>query len=145
MMVQFHIVTAFTRKACYIIFILLISISLSFGGIQAKSCKGGADCLNCAEQAHRHVSGPHAGMVNQGCGPGQRDGTCGFEASHSPDEFHGIVSVGRLDNHEFCGIFTAASDACGQSDFSSEFLLRFDSPNTDGPIPIYLLNDSLLC
>lgn len=145
MMVQFHIVTAFTRKACYIIFILLISISLSFGGIQAKSCKGGADCLNCAAQAHRHFPGTHAGMENQGCGPGQEDSPCGYEASQPPDGFHGIVSAGRLDNHEFCGIFSVASGEGGQCNFSGKFLQQFDSAKIDEAIPIYLLNASLLC
>jgi len=145
MVFKFNIVSAYVRKACAILFILLISISFSVGGAQAKTCKGGADCLICVQQAHPHVSGSHAAAENLGCGPGQKDSQCGYEASQRRDGFHGIVSAGRPDNHEFSGIFSVASGEGGQCNFSGKFLQQFDSAKIDEAIPIYLLNASLLC
>ena len=111
----------------------------------AKSCEGGPDCLNCAEAAHAHVPGTDAGKENHGCGPGQKDGTCGFEADRSPDQFHGIVSAVRSDNHEFSGIFTAASDEFDPSYLSGEIISLFLSPGSGKITSIYLLHESLLC
>ena len=111
----------------------------------AKNCKGGPDCLNCVELTHPHVAGEMADMENHGCGSGQKDGTCGFEASQSPDEFHGIVSAVRPDNHEFSGIFTAGPDEFDQSYLSGEIISLILSPDSGKKTPIYLLHQSLLC
>jgi hypothetical protein len=145
MIVKLNIRNAFSRKACCVIFILFISISFSLSGAVAKSCKGGPDCLNCVELAHPHVPGEMADMENHGCGSGQKDGTCGIEAGQSPDEFHGIVSALRPDNHEFSGIFTAGSDEFDQSYLSRQIISLFLSPDSGKITPIYLLHQSLLC
>ena len=145
MILKLNIRNVFFRKACCVIFVLLISISFSLGGALAKSCEGGPDCVNCVELAHPHVPGEMADMENHGCGPGQKDGTCGIEAGQIPDEFHGLVSAARPDNHEFSGIFTAASDGFGQSYLSAEIISLFLSPDSGKITSIYILHQSLLC
>jgi hypothetical protein len=145
MISRLNIFTEFSRKACCVIFILLISISFSFGGTPAKSCKGGSDCASCIELAHSHVPGAVADMENNGCRPGEKTGTCGFEAGRIADEFNGIALIVRSDHYESSGIFAAVSDLNDQPNPSRELRLQFDSPDIDGAVPIYLLNDSLLC
>jgi len=145
MILRSNIFNAFPRKACCVIFVLLISISFSFGGALAKSCKGGPDCLNCAEASHPHVPDTDAGKENHGCGPGQNDGSCGFESGRSQDEFQVIVSTVRPDNHESSGIFKAASDEFDPSYLSGEIISLFLSPDSGKITPIYLLHESLLC
>jgi hypothetical protein len=145
MILKLNICNAFFRKVCCVIFILLINISFSLGGALAKSCKGGPDCLNCVELEHPHTPGMDTGLKNHGCGYGQKDGTCGFEAGRGPDEFHGIVSAVRPDKCEFSGIFTAASDEFGQSYLSGEIISLFLSPDSGKITSLYLLHQSLLC
>jgi hypothetical protein len=153
MILKPNIRNAFSRKVCCVILILFISISFSFSGALAKNCKGGPDCLNCVKLAHPHVpgemadnvAGQMADMQNHGCGSGQKDGTCSFEAGRSPDEFHGIVSAARPDNHEFSGIFTAGPEGVGQSYLSGEIISPILSPDSGKKTPIYLLHQSLLC
>jgi hypothetical protein len=142
---KLNIINAYSRKACCIIFILFISISFSIGGAQAKSCKGGPDCANCAGPAHPHAPGAQAGMENNGCRPGDKNGTCGFEDDRSPDEFHGFALATRSENHNFSGIFNAVSDEYVLSHLFLEVPLPFHSPSGGGTTPIYLINRSLRC
>lgn len=145
MRIKLNILNSSSRKACCIVFTLFISISFSLGGALANGCEGGPDCLNCAQLAHLHVSGAEADMENHGCRPGDNNGTCGVETNQNPDEFHGIVSAVRSDNHEYSGIFTNASGEHGQSYLSGESLSQFHARGSVRIIPIYLLNHSLLC
>jgi hypothetical protein len=145
MVLKSNIGNIFSRKVCCVILILFISISFSLNGAMAKSCNGGPDCLNCVELAHPHVPGEMADMENHGCGSGQKDGTCSFEAGRSPDEFHGIVSAARPDNHEYSGIFTAGPVEFDPSYLSGETISLFLSSDSGKTTPIYLLHQSLLC
>lgn len=140
-----NILNAFLRKACYIIFALFLSISFSLGGALANGCKGGPGCMNCAQLAHLHVPGAVAEMENHDCWPGDNNGTCGVETNQNPDEFRGIASAVRSDNHAYSGIFTAASGEQGQSHLSEKSLSQFRSRGSVRITPIYLLNHSLLC
>ena len=145
MHIKLNIFHVLSRKAVCIIFIMLISVNFALGGALAKSCKGGPDCANCVALAHTHVPGAEAGMGNFGCRPGDKNDTCGFEAGRIPNEFYGITSAFRSDNHEFSGIFTAVSDGYGPSYLSREFISLFLSPDSGRITPIYLINQSLLC
>jgi len=140
-----NILLALSRKAVCIIFILFISINFSFGSALSKNCKGGPDCVNCALLARPHAHGAESGMQNSRCQTDEKTGTCGFEAGRIADEFNGIALIVRSGHHESSGIFTAASDLNDQPNPSREFLLQFDSLDIYGAIPIYLLNDTLLC
>jgi len=145
MILKLNIHNASFRKAFCVIFILLISISFPFGGAFAKSCQGGPDCANCVELAHSHMPWAVADMDNNGCRPGDHNGTCSFETDRSPDESNRVALTIRSDHHASSGIFAAVSDLIDQPNPSREFRLHFDSAEIDGAIPIYLLNDSLLC
>jgi hypothetical protein len=140
-----NILIAILRKAVCIIFILFISTNFSFGSALSKDCKGGPDCANCALLAGPHAHGPDAGMQNNRCQADEKTGTCGFEAGQGPDDASRIALTVRSDQREFSAIFVAQSVVYKRPDFSGEFLLQFDSPDIAGAIPIYLLNDSLLC
>jgi hypothetical protein len=140
-----NIRNAFSRKACCIIFILFVSVSFSLGDALANSCKGGPDCLNCAERAHSQVPGAETGMENHSCRSVEQNSTCGFEASRSPYDFHGIASAIRSAHHEYSGLFTADLDEYGQLHFSKKFLSKLHLPDRGEITPIYLLNHCLLC
>lgn len=139
-----NILKPFCRTAIYIISILCISVGFSFGGAVANNCQGGADCLVCAELPHGHVAGAAADMKNPGCPPDEQNSTCGFEARQEPDEFYGIVSSVRSYNPVNTGIFTAASDGFDLSLLAGEFISKFLLSDSDGAVPIYLQNQSLL-
>ena len=145
MIKDLNILNAFPRKACYIIFTLFLSISFSLGGVLANGCKGGPDCLNCAQLAHLHVPGAVADMENHGCWPDDNNGTCGVENNQNPDEFHGIVPAIRSDNHAYSGIFSDAPGEHTQSHLSGELRSQYRSHGKVRITPIYLLNHSLLC
>ncbi len=145
MNLKLNILIALSRKAVCIIFILFISINFSFGSTLAKSCKDGPDCVNCAQLAPPHASGAEAGMENFGCRPGDKNDTCGFEAGRIADEFHGFALAARSKNHNFPGIFNAASDEYVISHLYTEFPSPFHTHSGGGAAPIYLLNRSLLC
>lgn len=140
-----NILIALSRKAVCIIFILFMSINFSFGSVLSKNCKGGPDCANCALEARSHAHDAEAGMQNSRCQTDEKTGTCGFEAGQGPDDASRIALTVRSDQREFSAIFVAQSVVYKRPDFSGEFLLQFDSPDIAGAIPIYLLNDSLLC
>ncbi len=145
MNIERSILKPFCRTAICIISIVCISVGFSFGGALASNCQGSADCLVCAELPHWHVVGKAANMENPGgCQPGGQNSTCGFEASQAPDEFHGIVSSVRSYNPGNTGIFTAASDGFDPGLLPVEFLSEFLLSDSDGAIPIYLQNQSLL-
>jgi hypothetical protein len=142
---KLNILNSSSRKACYIIFTLFISISFSLGGALANGCKGGVDCLNCAQLAHLHVPDVKADMENHGCRPGDNNDTCGVETNQNPDEFQGIAPAVRSDNPAYSGIFSGTSGEHGQSHLSGGLLSHFHSRGSARITPIYLLNHSLLC
>jgi hypothetical protein len=139
-----NILKLFCRTAICIISMLILSIGFSFGGALASNCQGGAGCLVCAELPHGHVAGRTADMQNPGCTPGGQNGSCGFEAHQDPDEFHGIVSSVRSYNPVNTGIFTAASNGTVPSLLTGEFISKFVLSDSDGAVPLYLQNQSLL-
>jgi hypothetical protein len=139
-----NILKPFCRTAICIISMLILSIGFSFGGALASNCQGGADCLVCAELPHGHVAGEAANMENPDCSPGGQNGTCGFEARQDPDEFHGIVSSLRSYTPVNPGIFTAASNGTVPSLLTGEFISKFVLSDSDGAVPLYLQNQSLL-
>lgn len=145
MHIKLNILNSFSRKACYIIFTLFISISFSVGGALSIGCEGGPDCLNCARPAHLHVQGAKADMGNHGCWPGDNNATCGVEDNQNPDRSGFITVTARSESHNFSGFFNAASDENVLSHLLIEYPSPFPSPRGNGIIPIYLLNHSLLC
>ncbi len=145
MHIKLNILNSFSRKACYIIFTLFISISFSFGGALANSCKGGADCLNCAELAHLHVPGAETGMENHGCRPVGQNSDCGFEDYRIPDHQVFLVSAFRVDNHEGSSIPVFVADDYIKDSLSKGFITPIHFSVITTYRPIYLLNLSLLC
>jgi hypothetical protein len=140
-----NILFARSRKAVCIIFILFISIYFSFGSALSKNCKEGPDCANCALLASPHAHRPDTGINNNRCQADGKTGACGFEAGRSPDESNRFALTVRSGQHAFSAIFTTESVIYNQPNPSGEVILKNDSPEIDGSIPIYLLNDSLLC
>ena len=136
---------AFSLKALCIILILFMSIGFSLAGAQANSCEGGADCLICARQPHRHLPGMHPRMENPGCRPAEQNSTCGFEAGQDAEKFYVIASAVRSFHPVRTGIFAGASDEYDQFRISRG-LIASSFPSEWGPkAPIYLRNQSLLC
>jgi len=140
-----NILKDFSRKTLWILFTLFVGISFSAGGVMANSCQGGADCLNCAAAAHPHLPGMDAEMVNSGCQPADQNGSCGFEAGPSADDFDRMATVVNSGTHPFPGIFSIASDESDQADLYREFITPFQNYCRSELTPIYLLNLSLLC
>ena len=140
-----HTRTAFLQKALNIILIVFMSLGFSFGWALADNCKGGADCLVCAERPHGHIPVAAADMENTGCLPGGQKSPCGFEASQNPDGFHGIISAVRSYHQPYAGIFAMVSAEFGQTLHPKEYLPQILLSYSDETIPIYLLNQSLLC
>ena len=140
-----NIFITFSRKVVCIIFIMLISANFSFSNALSNDCKGGPGCANCVAREHFNMPGTVAGMENNSCSPGDKNTTCRFETGRIPDDANRIALTVRSDSHEFSGIFVAKSDEYNQPNLSKEFSLPFDTPDIDGGIPIYLLNNSLLC
>ena len=136
---------ALSSKAVCITLILLISANFSFGSVLPNHCQGGPGCANCFEPAHSHMTGDATEMENSICWPGDKNTNCGFEAGRMPDDANLIGLVVRSNSHAFSGIFVAESDVHTRPNPSGKLLSQFDSPELDGAIPIYLLNDSLLC
>ena len=142
---KLNILAALLRKGVCIAFMLLISVNFSVGSSLSNTCKGGPDCANCADSAHSHMPGATAQMENTNCRPGDKNTTCGFEAGRTPDDANRIALTVRSDPYEFPGIFVVRSEVHTRPNSSGDFPLQFDSPDTNGAIPIFLLNDSLLC
>jgi len=140
-----NILKDFSRKTLWILFTLFVGISFSAGGVMANSCQGGADCLNCATAAHPHIPGMDVQMVNPGCQSAEPNGSCGFEAGRSADEFDKTTAVVKSGTHPFPGIFSIASDESDQADLYREFITPFQNHYRSELTPIYLLNLSLLC
>jgi len=126
-------------------FILLVGISFSAGGVMANSCQGGAGCLNCAAAAHPHIPGMDADMANQRCQSTDQNRSCGFESDPHPNEFDRIVSVVGFGTYPYTGIFIVASDKFDPTHLSGMSISRIQSADTGGSPPIYLSNRSLLC
>ena len=144
MNLKLDIGNAFTRKAICVGLILFMSIGFSFGGAQANSCDGGADCLICARQPHRHLAGAQASMEKPGCPSGEQNSACGFEAGQGADKFYGIASaVSSLDPAR-SGFTAGAFDDDGQFPFSRGLISSFSFSDPGGKAPIYLLKHSLL-
>jgi hypothetical protein len=137
--------TVFSPRAICIVFTLLIALSFSAGGVQANSCQGGADCLNCAAAAHPHIPGMDVEMFNPGCQSAEQNSSCGFEAGRSADEFDRLATVAESGTHTSSGIFSAASDQSDQADLLREFITPVQNLDNRELTPIYLLNLSLLC
>ena len=140
-----NILKSFSRRTLWIFFILFVSVSFSTSGVIANSCKGGADCLNCAAAAHPHLPGMDVEMVNQGCQSTEQNRSCGFEAGHSADDFDRIATIVTSGTHSYSGIFSIASDESDQAHLHLEFLTQFQYPDRGELTPIFLLNQSLLC
>jgi hypothetical protein len=136
---------AFSPKALCIILILLMSIGFSFAGVQANNCEGGAGCLTCAGQSHRHLPGAQTSAQKQGCRPDEPNGTCGFEVGQDSEKFYGIASAVRSFYPARTGIFAGAFDEYDLFRISRG-LIASSFPSEPGPkAPIYLRNHSLLC
>ena len=145
MNLKLNIVNVFSRRTLCIMFILLVGISFSAGGVMANSCQGGAGCLNCAAAAHPHIPGMDAEMANQGCRSAEQNSSCGFETGRSADEFDRTAAVVKSGTHPYSGIFSAASDESDQAHLYREFITQFQNPDRSELTPIYLRNLSLLC
>lgn len=145
MNLKLNIGNAFMRKAICVGLILFMSIGFSFGGTQANSCDGGADCLICAREPHRHLPGVRPSMERPGCPSGEQNSACGFEAGQGADKFYGIVSAVSSFDPARSGFSTGAFDDDGQFPLSSELISSFSFSDPSGKAPIYLLKHSLLC
>jgi hypothetical protein len=84
-------------------------------------------------------------MVNPGCQSADQNGSCGFEAGQSPDDFDGMAAVVKSGNHPYSGSFSAAFHESGQVYLYQGFNTQFQYPDRGELTPIYLLNLSLLC
>jgi hypothetical protein len=145
MNLQLNIRNKPSRIAIYLSFLMLFaSISASFGNAMANTCQRGADCLVCNERPHGHVPGVRADMQNPGCPPDGQNGTCGFEGDQSPDKFYGILASVRSYSPVNTGIFTAAPNGFDACLLSGEFISKSLLSDSDGAVPIYLQNQSLL-
>ena len=142
---RLNIFTVFSRKAIYVVFTLLIALSFSAGGALAKSCQGGADCIICAAAVHPHLPGMDVEMVNPGCQSAEQNSSCGFEAGRSANELDSMATVAESVTHPYSGIFSAASVDFDQAYLYQGFITQFQYPDRGKLIPIYLLNNSLLC
>lgn len=133
-------------KTIVLIFLaLFISMGLSPGGALADNCQGGAGCFICAELPHRHVPGAVAGMADSDCQTAGQDSNCGIQTSQIPDDLKGIVSSVRSHHQVHTGIFAAVFDEYAQTRLTAEFFPQFLLPDPGGTVPIYLINQSLLC
>lgn len=146
------ILSVLLRQTAYIILILFIAVNLSFGSALSKNCNGGPDCAKCAPLArshahptHQDMQPVHKGMQNDGCQTADNASTCGFEAGRSPEELERIALAFRSDLHGFSGIIAAKSVVYKQSHPYGAFLIPIDSSDVNGTIPIYLLNNTLIC
>jgi len=142
---KLDILMVFSHKALCIAFTLLITLSLSAGGVLANSCQGGPDCINCATAVHPHIPGMDMEMVNQGCQSAEQNSSCGFKSSTSADDFYSMAAVVKSCTQPYFGIFTAASDESDQTHLFRKLISQFEYPDRGELIPIYLLNLSLLC
>ena len=140
-----NIIIALSRKAVCITFILLISVNFSLGSALSDDCKGGPDCANCVAWEHSYMPGDVAEMENTSCRHGDKNTDCGLETGRIPDDANRIALTDRSDSHAYSGIFRAESDVSTRPNLSERSPSQFDSPEIDGVIPLYLLNDSLLC
>ena len=135
----------FIRKTLWILFTLFIGISFSAGGVMAKSCQGGPDCLNCAAAAHPRMPGMDTKMVNPGCQSADQKSTCGFETGQSADDLDRMDAAVNSGSHPFSGIFPAVYDKSNQAHLPRIIISQFQYPDRGELTPIYLLNLSLLC
>jgi hypothetical protein len=145
MKLKLNIGNNYTRKVTCIGLILLVSIGFSFAGARADSCRGGADCLTCAQQPHLHLPGLKMTVENSGCTPAGPNSTCGFEAAQGAEKVYGIASAVRLFQQVRSAIFTAAADADSQFRLSKGLNVPFFQLVPGPKAPIYLRNHSLLC
>ena len=142
---KFNILNLASRKVFSISIILFMSFNFSVLGSQAKICKGGPDCANCIELAHSHMPWVVAEIENSSCKSGFRNTDCGFEDGPIPDDANRIALTDRLDSQAFSGIFKTESVVYTRPNPSCKFPFQFDSRIINSAIPVYLLNDSLLC
>ena len=140
-----NIINLAPRKVFSISLILFMCFNFYVLGAQAKICKGGPNCANCIELAHSHIPGSVAEMENPGCRPGDKNTDCSFETGRIPHDANRIALMYGTELYAFPGIFMAESGVYTRPNPSGKLSSPFDSPIIDGAIPIYLLNDSLLC
>lgn len=145
MKLKSNILVALSRKTVCIAFVVLISVNFSFGNVLSNHCKGGLDCADCVAPAHSHMPGTIAQTENNTCGSGDKNTTCGYQSGRIPADANRIALTLRSDPHEFSGIFVAKSEVNNRPNPSAEFPLQLDSTDMNATIPVYLLNDSLLC
>ena len=124
---------------------VLMGVGFSFGAALANGCEGGPDCQVCAEVLHGHVPGAAADMQAPGCTPDGQNSSCGFESGRDPDNFRSTVSSAGSHLQSHAGIFAAASDEFGQPLLAKEPIPQILLSDSGRPIPIYLINQSLLC
>lgn len=99
----------------------------------------------CVELPHGHGAGMAVNVQKPGnCSAGGQNSDCGFETSQEPDKFHFIVSSIRSYNPLNTGIFTTASDGYEPSFPPDGFISQVLLSDSDGAVPIYLQNQSLL-
>jgi hypothetical protein len=140
-----NMANAFSPKALCITLILLMSIGFSFAGAQANNCEGGAGCLICALQPHRHLPGKQTSVENPGCSPYETGSTCGFEAGQDSEKFYGIASAVGSICPARTGIFTGALNENDQFRVSRGLIASSFPSEPCLKAPIYLRNHSLLC
>jgi len=145
MNLKFNIGNTFFRKGFFVSLMLLMGIGFSFSGAQADSCRGGADCLICAQQSHRHLPGAQVTIENPGCRPTEQNSTCGLKTARGSEEVYGIASPVRLLNPVRSAILVNASDEDGQFPFTGGLIAPYFLGDQDLKAPIYLRNHSLLC
>lgn len=145
MKIKSNIRSALLRKAGCIAFILLISVNFAFGNVISNHCQSDPDCANCIAAVHSHMPGTMAEMENNTCSSGDKNTTCGYETGAVPEGANRIALTVRSNPHELSGFIVAGSDINTRPNPSGTVSLQFDSPPANGTIPIYLLNDCLLC
>jgi hypothetical protein len=132
-------------KALCIGLILFLSVGFSFGGAQANSCEGGAGCLICARQAHRHLPGVQTHVKKPDCSSAEQSSTCGFEAGQDSEKFFGIASTNRSFYPVRTGILVGASDEYDSFRISRGLIAPSSLAEPGSRAPIYLRIHSLLC
>lgn len=125
--------------------ILFLSVGFSFGGAQAGSCRGGADCLICAQQPHRHLPGAQTTMEKPGCRPAEQNRTCGFVSAQGAEKIYGIASSVRSFDPVRSAPFVSATDEDGRFPLSGGLIAPYFLENQGLKAPIYVRNHSLLC
>ena len=133
------------RRTLWLIFILLLTIGFSTGGVLANSCQGGAGCLICAAMVHPHIPGMDMEMVNPGCQTAEQNSSCGFETGRRVDDSDSMAIIAESGTGQYSKIFQAVSKESDQADLYRGNITQNKYPDPGELTPIYLLDQSLLC